>query len=216
MVFTQFKFLKDVLKKYQLRLSKNNFIETPLNCPAPSALHSDIIFSLKQGLYKHSEVAICEQLIYPILKTLWIEGFLEEMLLWSHTSFTVDDTLTGIPDYVFAQRTQYDSESLETPIFVAVEAKKDNFEEGWGQCAAEMVAAQQANQNAELTVYGVVTNGKLWEFAKIKSNLFTKNEDYIDIADLDKLYSALHFILEDCKKQLQANLLVPSFTPTGV
>ena len=47
-----------------------------------------------------------------------------------------------------------------------------------------MVAAQQANQNAELTVYGVVTNGKLWEFAKIKSNLFTKNEDYIDIADL--------------------------------
>ncbi len=79
-----------------------------------------------------------------------------------------------------------------------------------------MVAAQQANQNAELTVYGVVTNGKLWEFAKIKSNLFTKNEDYIDIADLDKLYSALYFILEDCKKQLQANLLAPSFIPSGV
>jgi hypothetical protein len=29
-----------------------------------------------------------------------------------------------------------------------------------------------------------------------------KNNDYIDIADLDKLYSALHFVLEDCKKQL--------------
>ena len=85
---------------------------------------------------------------------------------------------------------------------MAVEAKKDNFEEGWGQCAAEMEAAQQANQNTELTVYGVVTNGKLWEFAKLKTKMFTKNNDYIDIADLDKLYSALYLVLEDCKKQL--------------
>jgi hypothetical protein len=205
MAFTQFKFLKDVLKAYQLRLSKKNFIESSLNCSAPAALHTDITFSLNQGLYKHSEAAICEQLIYPILKTLWINGFLDEMLLWSHTSFTVDDVLTGVPDYVFAQRTQYDSESLEPPVFVAIEAKKDNFEEGWGQCAAEMVAAQQANQSIT-TVYGVVTNGKLWEFAKLQTNLFSKNKDYIDIIDLDKLYSTLHFILEDCKTQLSPNV----------
>jgi hypothetical protein len=203
MAFTQFKFLKDVLKTYQLRFSKDNFIENNRQYPAPALLHNDIIFSLKQGLYKHSEAAICEQLIYPILKTLWIDGFLDDFLLWSHTSFTVDDTLTGTPDYVFAQRTQYDSESLEAPLLVAVEAKKDNFEEGWGQCAAEMVAAQQANQNPELTVYGVVTNGKLWEFAKLKTVIFTKNNDYIDIADLDRLYSALHFVLDDCKSQLK-------------
>lgn len=203
MAFTQFKFLKDVLKTYQLRLSKDSFIDTSLDCPAPTALHTDINFSLKQGLYKHSEAAICEQLIYPILKTLWINGFLEEFLLWSHTSFTVDDTLMGIPDYVFAQRTQYDSESLEAPVFVAIEAKKDNFEEGWGQCAAEMVAAQQANQNTELSVYGVVTNGRLWEFAKLKASLFTKNNDYIDIVDLDQLYAALHYVLDDCKNQLK-------------
>lgn len=202
MAFTQFKFLKDVLKAYRLQLSKDNFIKATLDCPAPPNLHSDISFSLKQGLYKHSEAAICEQLIYPILKTRWIDGFLDEFLLWSHTSFAVNDTLLGIPDYVFAQRTQYDSESLEAPIFVAIEAKKDNFEEGWGQCAAEMVAAQQANQNQELVVYGVVTNGKLWEFAKLKATMFTKNNDYIDIVDLDKLYASLYFILEDCKKQL--------------
>jgi hypothetical protein len=203
MAFTQFKFLKDVLKTYQLRLSKDSFIDTSLDCPAPTALHTDINFSLKQGLYKHSEAAICEQLIYPILKTLWINGFLDDFLLWSHTSFTVDDTLMGIPDYVFAQRTQYDSESLEAPVFVAIEAKKDNFEEGWGQCAAEMVAAQQANQNTELSVYGVVTNGRLWEFAKLEATLFTKNNDYIDIVNLDQLYAALHYVLEDCKNQLK-------------
>lgn len=69
-----------------------------------------------------------------------------------------------------------------------------------------MVAAQHANHNTEVTVYGVVTNGKLWEFAKLKATLFTKNKDYIDIADLDKLYSSLHCVLEDCKNQLKLNL----------
>jgi hypothetical protein len=210
MAFTQFKFLKDVLKAYQLKLSKKNFIEKTPNCPAPESLHNDINFSLNQGLYKHSEAAICEQLIYPILKTLWINGFLEDMLLWSHTSFTADDTLTGVPDYVFAQRTEYDSESLEPPVLVAIEAKKDNFEEGWGQCAAEMVAAQQANAQTEFIVYGVVTNGKLWEFAKLKANVFSKNKDYIDIIDLDELYSTLYSILEDCKNQLTPIVAPPS------
>lgn len=63
MAFTQFKFLKDVLKAYQLRLSKKNFIEPTLDCTAPTSLHTDITFSLNQDLYKHSEAAICEQLI---------------------------------------------------------------------------------------------------------------------------------------------------------
>ncbi len=202
MPFTQFKFLKDVLKNYQLLLRKDNFIDTTVHHTAPKVLHNDIIFSLQQGLYKHSEAAICEQFIYPILKAAWIDGFLEELLLWSHTSFSVNETLSGIPDYIFTQRTQYDSESLEAPILVAVEAKKDNFEEGWGQCAAEMVAAQIANENKNLVIYGVVTNGKLWEFARLKEKDFTKNVSYIDVADLDKLYSALHFILEDCKNNL--------------
>ena len=98
-------------------------------------------------------------------------------------------------------RTEYENEVLEAPVFLMVEAKKDNFDEAWGQCAAEMVAAQLVNSNKEVTVYGVVTNGKVWEFAALKNNIFTKNKDYIDVNDLDKLYSALLSILEDCKNQ---------------
>ena len=201
MAFTSFKNIGEVLKKYQLKVKRANFVRfSPLQV-APDILKSEILFSLEEGQYKHSETAICEQLIHPILRDLWRSHFLKEMLLWSHTQFAVNETLTGIPDYVFAQRTEYENEVLEAPVFLMVEAKKDNFDEAWGQCAAEMVAAQLVNSNKELTVYGVVTNGKVWEFAALKNNIFTKNKDYIDVKDLDKLYSALLSILEDCKNQ---------------
>ena len=59
-----------------------------------------------------------------------------------------------------------------------VEAKKDNFEEGWGQCLAELVAAQKLNNNQHNLVYGVVSNGKMWEFGNLQDNLFTKNVKY--------------------------------------
>lgn len=201
MAFTSFKNIGDVLKKYQLKVKKTSFVQTSPLQLAPSSLKLDILFSLKQGLYKHSEAAICEQLIHPVLRTVWREHFVEEMLLWSHTQFAVNDVLTGIPDYVFTQRTDFDSEVLEAPILLAVEAKKDNFEEAWGQCAAEMVAAQKANDNLLIPIYGCVSNGKLWEFAQLKAALFIKDPDYFDILELDKLYSALYFMLLDTKNQ---------------
>jgi hypothetical protein len=56
-----------------------------------------------------------------------------------------------------------------------------------------------------LTVYGygVVRNGEQWEFATLKQDLFIQNLAAYSIFDLDKLYSALHFVLDDCKKQLK-------------
>lgn len=79
---------------------------------------------------------------------------------------------------------------------MAVEAKKDNFEEGWGQCAAEMVAAQKANgPENPYRVYGIVSNGDKWEFAHLQADVFTKNIAFVDILDIDRLYSALHHIL---------------------
>jgi hypothetical protein len=205
MAFTSFKNIGEVLKKYQLKVKRINFVRfSPLQT-APDILKSEIVFSLEEGQYKHSEAAICEQLIHPVLRTLWRTHFLKEMLLWSHTQFSVNETLTGIPDYVFAQRTEYENELLEAPIFLMVEAKKDNFEEAWGQCAAEMVAAQKANDNVSIPIYGCVSNGKIWEFAQLNATHFIKNPDYFDILDLDKLYSVLYFMLLDTKNQWVSN-----------
>ncbi len=200
MAYTDFKNLGQVVKTYQIKVKNTYFLPKDLTVKASETLHQDIKFSIEQGLYRVSEIAIGEQLIYPILREVWKNHFVEQYLLWSHTPFSVDSTLSGIPDYLFATRTEYDNALVGPPIVVTIEAKKDNFEEGWGQCAAEMVAAMKANENtAQKRIYGVVTNGDKWEFAFLEDNVFTKNIEYVNVQDLDKLYNAIFFILDDKK-----------------
>lgn len=200
MAFTQFKNLGSVLLKYNLTATKDNFIVTE-NLSAPLRLVEDIDFVLKYVDYDSSEAAICESVIYPVLLQVW-KNFLDTLFLYSHRSWTVDEDLSGIPDYLITAISKYGPPIVGTPVLVAIEAKKDDFESGWGQCAAEMVAAQQVNQNNDLTVYGIVSNGEQWEFGTLKQSLFTQNITAYSIFDLDKLYSALYFVLADCKKQL--------------
>jgi hypothetical protein len=81
------------------------------------------------------------------------------------------------------------------PILVVVEAKQNNFSEGWGQCLAELVAAQKLNEKPDLPVHGIVTDGEFWQFGKLESDVFTRNEDALTIAELNKIAGALGFIL---------------------
>ena len=208
MAFTQFKNLGSVLLKYNLTTKKDNFIAAQ-TFDAPARLVEDIDFVLKYVDYESSEAAICESLIYPVLLQVW-KDFLDTLFLYSHRSWNVDEELSCIPDYLITAISKYGAPIVGTPVLVAIEAKKDNFEEAWGQCAAAMHAAQYANENRYLKIYGIVSNGEQWEFACLENNTFIRNSDFFNILDLDKLYSALHFILEDCKKQLQAHVLPPS------
>jgi hypothetical protein len=64
---------------------------------------------------------------------------------------------------------------FEEPYLIVVEAKKDNFEEGWGQCLAELITAQKLNGNTKTEIFGIVSNGKFWEFGRLLENSFEKN-----------------------------------------
>jgi hypothetical protein len=201
MAFTQFKNLGQVLKKYQLTIIDNDFLSKKITETAPLALAQSINQKLKRRLYRVSEAAICEQLIYPVLESVWLNT-LEEWLLWSHISLDIDEDLSGIPDYLLTPPTQYGSEVLGRPILVAIEAKKDNFDEGWGQCAGAMVAAQKVNAQDDLIVYGIVSNGETWQFAQLKQDQFTRNSFSIDIFDINELYSVLYYVFIACKQQI--------------
>jgi hypothetical protein len=74
---------------------------------------------------------------------------------------------------------------LRAPIAVVVEAKKNDIEGGLGQCVAQMVAADQFNQNAgnaENSVFGCVTTGETWQFLKLDGShvLMDRQRYYID------------------------------------
>ncbi|MEN9610053.1 MAG: hypothetical protein RLZZ628_867 [Bacteroidota bacterium] len=200
MPFTSFKTSSQILRQYDIQAIKKDFIAFK-QMQAPARLVEDIDFTLNNVDYNASEIAICESLIYPVLVQLW-KPFLDTLVLHSHRSWQVEGELTGIPDYLISAASKYGIAVIETPVLVAVEAKKDNFEEGWGQCAAEMIAAQLVNQNKNLTIYGIVSSGEQWQFAKLHQAVFTQSVKSYSIFELDKLYSVLYAVLEDCKKQI--------------
>jgi hypothetical protein len=71
---------------------------------------------------------------------------------------------------------------LEAPVIVLVEAKKADLKLGLGQCMAEMIAAQQFNQQQGRSipvVFGVITSGTQWRFMQLEGNVITLDlEDY--------------------------------------
>jgi hypothetical protein len=55
---------------------------------------------------------------------------------------------------------------------VIFEAKRENINEGLGQCIAAMVGTQRFNQRNNTTidpVYGCVTTGSLWKFLRLSA-----------------------------------------------
>ena len=79
---------------------------------------------------------------------------------------------------------------------VIAEAKKNDFEQGWGQCLAELVAAQKLNGDDQFPVYGIVTDGKLWEFGKLRTDLFLKHTEGYIVDHLAELFGVLHIVFE--------------------
>jgi hypothetical protein len=85
-----------------------------------------------------------------------------------------------------------------------VEAKQDNFDACWGQCLAEMIAAQKLNEEAKVTIFGIVSNGTIWQFGKLEANQFTRHILPYTIYELDQLFAAVNYIFQQCEAQLNA------------
>ncbi len=61
-----------------------------------------------------------------------------------------------------AKKSEQGLSEIVFPLLAVVEAKQEDFVKGWGQCLAEMVAAQKLNAGVtpQPTIYGIVTTGK--------------------------------------------------------
>ena len=67
-----------------------------------------------------------------------------------------------------------------------------------------MVAIQKLNElSPNKTVFGIVANGKFWEFGKLKGNVFTKNIRPYSLADLEKLFGALNYGFHQAELELE-------------
>ncbi len=199
--FSSFKTLEDALTHFNIVSKMDNILFAEKECVISPYLVEELAFTLKETAYNISEAAICEAIIYPILKEVW-KNFTNSLFLWSHRSLSKKSKNSGIPDYIIAKRSPLGKGVMDMPMLVMIEAKKDDFDEGWGQCLAQMHLAQQLS-NHEYTIYGIVSNGDMWQFGYLENTTLTQNMDRISISNLQKLCNTLYFIFETCEKQLK-------------
>jgi len=201
MSFISYKTLSQVVQEFQLSYQEENFIQ-PIAFEINDYIRGELQFNLKELVIDSSEYALCENIIYPILREIW-KAYKNDFMLWSHHPLESNGELSGTPDYLIAKRSVLGKIVFEHPYFIVIEAKKDNFSEGWGQCAAELVAIQKLNNNSHQPLFGIVTNGERWEFAKLQHTIFTKNINGFQIENLDDLFSAINYLFLESQKQLK-------------
>jgi len=201
MAFSNFKNIQQVIQKYPLRIKREGFLPDTL-IELPAWFLENINFSLKRQPAHTSEAFLCESFIFPFLQQVWKRH--DTLALWSHQSLAYDDELFGEPDYfVSAWRDEVIEKLINTPLLAVAEAKKQDFDEGWGQCLAEMIACQKMNQDDNITVYGIVSTGLFWEFGKLEANNFTKHPLSYSISEPQKVFGNLDFVFAACEKQVQ-------------
>ena len=159
---------------------------------------------LKESLERFQPLAIdskkakSEFIIAPTLAELHAH-FKDEISLLSGINLNVDSKRgrEGFCDFIVSAGVQ--QFFLTAPIFIVVEAKRDNILAGLGQCMATMYAADLFNKQAgqERTVlYGTVTAGQLWRFIKLENQTaYIETQDYF-IRDIELLLGILISIIK--------------------
>jgi hypothetical protein len=146
-----------------------------------------------------TEKARSEFIIAPLL------GEARELLdravsIYSGAELNVDPSagLQGSCDYLIGlSRLRLE---VEAPLIAVVVAKNENFQEGFAQCLAELVAVQRFNAADGRTVprlYGAVTTGNNWRFLQLEGNSATIDETDYHINQVERILGVLVGVLRE-------------------
>jgi hypothetical protein len=150
-----------------------------------------------QGLAPASEKARSEFIVVPILLTCR-ELLHETFVIYSGVRLDVDPErgLKGECDFILARSATV--LVLQAPLLIVLEAKKNDIEEGIGQCAAQMVAARLFNERHRTPLdplFGCVTTGETWQFLQLDGNQLAIDTRRYFINEVDKVLGILTAIM---------------------
>ncbi len=199
--------LSDAVSSFGLTLSSRRFLAPKPHQP-PQWLTDALKFG--QSLAVVSEKARSEFIVAPVLLTM---REMTQRRLTIHSGIALNLAphlgLQGVLDFAVAAGPALPI--LQAPVFVVVEAKKHDLEEGLGQCAAEMVAIQRLNARDNVVfhhVFGSVTNGREWLFLRLADTDLTIDPETLLIQDLPSILGRLEGIV-DAAKVLWETVEVP-------
>ena len=173
---------------------------------APVLPSEKLLFDLAEGedMPIRSEKARSEWIVVPILKELRHRNN-KFLTIYSGEILTADKEkgLVGECDFIIAKDTKtYD---ISLPIFMLVEAKRNDLEEGVRQCAAQMVGAKVFNQKKGIDlgkIYGCSTTGTDWQFLELSDQLYVDNRQYY-LVELKELLGIFQQIIDYYKDHLK-------------
>ena len=195
MAFSDFKAIPDVQEKFKITYATDDLLGTEEIVNPSDQFLSELAFSMKYIDVYASEGARCENVIYPILREVY-KGYADAYALWVKKPLAYDETLSGTPDYFISTRSELGILTVGTPLIILVEAKKNDFEQGWGQCLAELVAAQKINDDPDTPVYGIVSDGERWQFGKLTGDAFTRHKTSFSIDNIPTLFGAINAVFK--------------------
>ncbi len=159
---------------------------------------SDLAKKVSVASAVNTEKARSELIVADVLFEL-LEYFNQRISLFSGIEFNVDveEGLTGVCDFLISKSP--DQLSLEAPVIILVEAKKEDLTAGLGQCVAEMLAAQRFNAekgNDIPIIYGTTTSGTDWRFLKLEGLKLHIDTAAYQIVQYDKILGILSSMVE--------------------
>jgi hypothetical protein len=193
MVYSDFK-LSEIIKIFGLTISETSEL---FSAVAEVECSEYLAFTLKENIELavsiNTEKARSEMIIAPMLLELR-RRLNYQISLFSGVDFNVDNErgLNGICDFIISNSVE--QLFVRAPVITLVEAKNENLKAGFGQCVAEMLAAQLFNEregNEITTIYGVITIGTIWRFLKLEGQIVHIDLTEYYIKDVNKILGIL-------------------------
>ncbi len=199
MPYSQFTSIGKAKEAFGLKTLEGGLFLPPIEPIVPSSALTAYLAESLQLVASASEKARSEGIIYPVL--LEVRRILNRQIsLFSGEDFTVDEAvgLNGMCDFLLSRSPEV--LEIEAPAIVIVEAKKADLRTGFGQCIAEMVAAQRFNaaKNQEVTViYGSISSGTQWRFLKLEGNTVTIDLTDYPLPPVEQILGMLVWMLQN-------------------
>lgn len=197
MSYSQFTTLKKATDAFNLKVLEEKFFPD-IPSISPSSRLTDYLEDTLPITATASEKARSEGIIYPVL--IEVRRILNKQIsLFSGEDFSIDESvgLNGIVDFLLSRSPRV--LEIQAPVVVIVEAKKADLKTGYGQCVAEMVAAQRFNEAEGLpihTIYGSISSGTQWRFLKFEGNTVTIDLNDYTLPPVDIILGLLVWMIK--------------------
>jgi hypothetical protein len=189
--------LADLSEKFGIQNKQEESLFHDIKPVEPSAWLKDSLRKAK-SLPVRSEKARSEAIVFPILTEL-TEHNEHRIIFYSGENLDADkkNKLNGECDFIISKN--IGSYTLNIPIFALVEAKKNDFDEGIPQCAAQMLGARVYNKKMKQpteVIYGCVTTAEQWLFMKLEGDVIQVDTEKYGLQSPDIILGILQHIVE--------------------